>query len=166
METSNPVMLECSECGHTWKPRNTLGKSRECSKCGSENIEEFDPDETMDEVVQPGKENEIEHRTASRPHPTHIDEFLDDPEVKAKRKELELVRLQKQIDEVKSLGADDKVIKDIVYFQKVIISSLHESGLLGEEEFQWLIGACYWCEGSGMVSEGTGWKCSVCGRVV
>lgn len=77
METSNPVMmLECSDCGHKWKPRNTPGKARECSKCGSRNIGEFDPDETAEEDTQTKEETEVESKKIKpRIQSPCIDEF-------------------------------------------------------------------------------------------
>ena len=34
--------LKCENCGHEWKPRNTEGKARQCSKCRSRRITEID----------------------------------------------------------------------------------------------------------------------------
>ncbi|MDD4394066.1 MAG: hypothetical protein PHQ97_15140 [Desulfobacterales bacterium] len=35
------ITAVCTDCGHTWKPRNTAttDSRRKCSKCGSENID-------------------------------------------------------------------------------------------------------------------------------
>ena len=90
MQTSTPVKkLRCLDCDHDWTPRNTKGKARECSNCGSKNLEEYDPNEVNDEEIQSAEETEVKQETASSNEFQPVDdEFRDDEDVKKLRKKL------------------------------------------------------------------------------
>ena len=172
METSYPaVMLQCIDCGHNWKPRNTPGKARECSKCGSKNIEEVDPNGASEEDQDQKRPRSSLRMISSNEPPPVDDEFRDDPDVKALRKELVMAELNQQIGAVSPRITDNIVFSRFSYDLKFLIRSLHQDGRLNSKTYGQLFYKCPWCGEGNMRRKDADdgafiLTCSECGRTV
>jgi ssDNA-binding Zn-finger/Zn-ribbon topoisomerase 1 len=169
----SPFSYICVDCGHTWNPRSENPKRSQCSKCKSRNVSK------VDHVTRRGKASPDEAECALKPHSSKANGKLssipmilaDDPDVKDKLKELELVRIEKQIAEAKGELAHSRAFDRHVSNFKSLLVNLFDNGYISELAFTTFSSECPWCGESEMVFEETRtdisvWKCRKCGKVV
>jgi hypothetical protein len=162
MPTEAPSIIKC-RCGHSWTARKAeTSKPRQCPKCYSRDVKE--------EVD--GGPGHFDHVTKALR--SGLD---DDPEILAKRKELELARLERQIREARGQQSEDGVAERIVVNHISLLVELWAAEILPYETFEGLISHCPWCNAvgeNGLVYEeyeadhpnDTGYSCASCGHWV
>ena len=97
--------------------------------------------------------------------------LADDPEIISKLKELELIKIERQIVEQKAAIEDTDVITRIVNDFKSLLFELYSTKHLSGKEYERLVSHCPWCTSSTMEMEELddgqfGWKCRYCGKIV
>lgn len=96
-----------------------------------------------------------------------FDGYLDEPEVHAKIKELQIVRLERQIAEEREVILNPNVIGRVVAHQKAMIRAASEGKLAS---IRYIEEECPWCGECSMRFEELkpstwGWRCNGCGKV-
>jgi ribosomal protein L37AE/L43A len=171
MSAQDSVTLKCESCGHEWEARNTPGKARQCSKCRSRKIGEAIKDTRRTEE---GMSSELIARslnkgTASCNEPQAAS-IMNDPEVREKLKELEIVKLERQIARERGCFNDERALKVVTFAYKTLIRGLYGSGFMDDEFLEFLESVCPWCGRPSILfiddEESYGWKCQHCGKVV
>lgn len=166
MDTREAVRLRCQDCGHEWEARDNQVKRRQCSKCRSRTIAQIPmvPDAVPieDQVNEPASLIKVLSRARVA---KEFEGYLDDPEVQAKIKELQLARLEGQVAEERGRCYEHDVILRIVSQQKAILRALSD-GMT--KNLDYLLAECPFCGKSTMRFEEVrastwGWKCHSCG---
>jgi len=172
MGALDTIRLRCEQCGHEWNPRNTEGTARQCSKCRSRQIIELPREPEQPIIATPVPfviADTVPVKTEGRPRSRKVDEeYLNDPEVQAKLKELQLARLERQIAEEKSSIEDFEAFDRLVGNYKYLLTKLGEQHLLSKEDYRILASECSRCGGSAMhldVEEAR-WVCQKCGKII
>ncbi len=173
MDDTSPISYICADCGHTWNPRSENPKRSQCSKCKSRNVSKVDratkgvpsPLNIVDCVIQ-STSHKANGKLSSIPTI-----LADDPDIKEKLKELELVRIEKQIAETKGELINSRAFERHISSYKSLLENLFENGHLTQIAFNALSSECPWCGEYEMINEeiridGLGWKCLNCGKIV
>jgi len=164
-------MLKCDGCGHEWRSRRTEGKARQCSKCRSRRISEIQENfitcaESIPGVGGIGKPAGSHSIT----HPKGIiDAFAEDPQVRNKRKELEIARLDRQIAEERGHLENTETTERLALIIKALIEELNDEGMLDSGFSEYYSHYCLWCgaeddQGVKRNSSNGIRKCVTCGR--
>ena len=173
MDDISPFSYICDDCGHTWNPRSENPKRSQCSKCKSRNVSKVDraakgvpsPLNKVDCIIQ-STSQKANGKLSSIPTI-----LADDPEIKEKLKELELVRIEKQIAETKGELKDSLALDRLISSYKVLLFNLNDNGHLTDEDYVRLASECFWCGEYDMVfeeisTEQFGWRCKKCGKLI
>jgi predicted Zn-ribbon and HTH transcriptional regulator len=155
------LKLKCESCGHEWRGRNTEGKARQCSKCRSRRIIEIEEGERLTA------------KSVGTSMETPIDRMTDDADIKAKIKELQLARLDRQIAEAKGYLIDQVALGRTVEQLKETLRAFTDDDFEDEGRksyMKYLASLCPWCGVESMSrtkigSKSRAWKCERCGRV-
>lgn len=93
--------------------------------------------------------------------------LMDDPEIRQKMKELQVVRLEKQIAEEKASIDKSLAFNRLAGNYKYLLNCLAEKKVLSKEEFRVLAGECPWCSETTMEFDAINqkWICKTCGTV-
>ena len=132
MDDITPFSYICDDCGHTWNPRSENPKRSQCSKCKSRNVSKVN----RAVKVSPSPLNNaycIIRFTSQKNYgkQSSIPTILaDDPEVKEKLKDLELVRIERQIFEEKGKLVNSRAFERHVSSYKSLLENLFENGHL------------------------------------
>lgn len=164
---SERIAYKCERCGHSWVARQQSVRKRECSRCRSTRVTFADKPNDSDVANSP-PETKSEMSTSS---PVAIPgSVTKDPEVYEKMKELQLVRLDKQIAEEKEGEVQTTVLEHLDSTFKILVLHLERRGALEADISTFFHSYCNWCGTSGI--NGThydnalgGWKCSKCGHI-
>jgi ribosomal protein L37AE/L43A len=161
------IILRCQQCGHEWKGRRSVGTARQCSKCRSRSILQVTEEDTALPDTAIVSETPPVAKTYS---PSRAGEefngYLDDPEVHAKIRELQIARLERQIAEEQIQLRDPQPFNRLVGSYKYLLRSLWERKALSNDAYRILISECPWCGESTMHTDedGSCWTCDKCGR--
>ncbi len=152
MINSNPTILRCTQCGHSWKPRNTEGTARQCSKCRSRSIVEipdepaFQEAESQSNSLESGSTKSFSKNNTSIPK---CPELKNDPDIIQKKKELELIRLDRQIAEERQKINESEVTKRLMRFNISLLNTLRSEDNLSGKDYDELTSMCIQCGAEG-----------------
>jgi len=98
--------------------------------------------------------------------------LLDDPEIRQKMKELELVKLDNQLAELRG-GPNANVAERLVLDRIDLLNVLLSTDKINKAAYCRLVSSCPWCGASSDIglryedaSEGGGYRCASCGHWV
>jgi DNA-directed RNA polymerase subunit RPC12/RpoP len=150
MDDSNSVMLRCDNCGHTWKPRSTEGKARQCSKCRSRRISVIEQEDShsISPLAQSSKSKRISASTIPSPSNIHPS-IKEDPDIIAKMKELELVRIERQIVEEQKAIVKARAIDSLAKAYYCLLDAAWLGIKLDDDTYEELVSVCLYCGSTG-----------------
>lgn len=173
MDDISPFSYICADCGHTWNPRSENPKRSQCSKCKSRNVSKAD--RTAKTVHTPLDDKDCDIQSTSQKTYGKLSSIptilTDDPEIKEKLKELELVRIERQIAETKGELSGSLTLDRLISSYKVLLFNLNDNGYLTDEDYERLSSECFCCGEYDMVFEEIstgrfGWECKKCGKLI
>lgn len=117
---------------------------RQCSKCRSRDLSEIDEDEFMS--VSEGRASSSRGGLTQGVLNAEAAFLSTDPDIIAKRKELEIAKLDRMIAEERKEQSNEEILSRVILDFKKVLFHLSESDFVEDPEFyEWMMMACPFC---------------------
>jgi DNA-directed RNA polymerase subunit RPC12/RpoP len=148
--SESSTIIICGRCGHQWSRRkNRVAQKRQCPKCYSRRTSEKNETEGVTrastDIAEPGGTQSTIPSLNVSTSGGGFPPLSDDADVRRKLKELELVRIEREIRDLKGQTQDPTVFERFLVTHWILLDRLHAERVISDSDHDFLKGECPWC---------------------